>query len=442
MGPILNIGPKTSRAARDRPELNPRRNQPSRHRRSIAGRRPPSRNSVRRMTARCRAKRGVFKRHRAPSHGAPPRPTRNILRTGCWPTSTIVRQAHGTTADGRSRDNFAKRRPALATDRPVVAHPCTKLQQPLAQRCVNQRPIHVRHARPARMLCARSRARRGAAMRGGAVYGSFNPYIPIRSTTIGKSRVAKDPIAMHTSWRSNCDITSATSIGYPRMSASGESSTTMHRLLHASGSHPIPPPNDPKEHCDVLSMQMDSDLVIYRTPPELQTSICDVKYHVLLSTRCVLGKWVYLVTLVMSLFDLQDVCIVIRSLATLDVPMVVDLIGICVLKGLYRTLTMTDWFLQALSVIPRGSWGDVARRFTMIRWQEPPLSSLPLPRPSTTTRRRAAPPLVACHDRTCSDHLDEEIPSVVNSSALLVKTDEGVLFPVVDRIRRSTAAYR
>ncbi|KZV25050.1 hypothetical protein F511_43506 [Dorcoceras hygrometricum] len=36
------------------------------------------------------------------------------------------------------------------------------------------------------------------------------------------------------------------SIEYPRMSASGESSTTMHRLLHASGSHPIPPPNDPK----------------------------------------------------------------------------------------------------------------------------------------------------------------------------------------------------
>ncbi|KZV55363.1 hypothetical protein F511_40999 [Dorcoceras hygrometricum] len=37
------------------------------------------------------------------------------------------------------------------------------------------------------------------------------------------------------------------SIGYPRMSASGESSTTMHRLLHASGSHPIPPPNDPND---------------------------------------------------------------------------------------------------------------------------------------------------------------------------------------------------
>ncbi|KZV24052.1 hypothetical protein F511_38654 [Dorcoceras hygrometricum] len=52
-------------------------------------------------------------------------------------------------------------------------------------------------------------------------YGPFNTYIPIRSTTIDN-------------------------IGYPRMRASGESSTTKHRLLHASGSHPIPPPNDPK----------------------------------------------------------------------------------------------------------------------------------------------------------------------------------------------------
>ncbi|KZV35806.1 hypothetical protein F511_33888 [Dorcoceras hygrometricum] len=62
-------------------------------------------------------------------------------------------------------------------------------------------------------------------------YGPFNTYIPIKSTTIGKSRVARDQID---------------SIGYPRMRASGESSTTKHRLLHASGPHPIPPPNDPK----------------------------------------------------------------------------------------------------------------------------------------------------------------------------------------------------
>ncbi|KZV36997.1 hypothetical protein F511_20073 [Dorcoceras hygrometricum] len=78
-------------------------------------------------------------------------------------------------------------------------------------------------------------------------YGPFNTYIPIRSTTIGKSRVARDLIAMHTSWRSK--VTSRVlldNIGYPRMRASGESSTTKHRLLHASGPHPIPPPNDPK----------------------------------------------------------------------------------------------------------------------------------------------------------------------------------------------------
>ncbi|KZV30922.1 hypothetical protein F511_11752 [Dorcoceras hygrometricum] len=80
------------------------------------------------------------------------------------------------------------------------------------------------------------------------------------------------------------------------------------------------------EHCDVLSMQMDSDLVIYRTTLVRTFQV---------STRSVLGKWVYLVTLVMSLFDLQDICIAIGSLATLDLPMVVDLIGIYGLKGPY-----------------------------------------------------------------------------------------------------------
>ncbi|KZV22379.1 subunit of the ESCRT-I complex [Dorcoceras hygrometricum] len=100
-------------------------------------------------------------------------------------------------------------------------------------------------------------------------YGPSNTYIPIKSTTIGISRVAKDPITMHTSWRSNSDIASVTrqthlpkthpvlcpeiyhtiissdSIGYPHVKASDESSTTKYRLLHASEPHPIPPPNDP-----------------------------------------------------------------------------------------------------------------------------------------------------------------------------------------------------
>ncbi|KZV47619.1 putative LRR receptor-like serine/threonine-protein kinase [Dorcoceras hygrometricum] len=72
-------------------------------------------------------------------------------------------------------------------------------------------------------------------------YGPFNPYIPIRSTTIDKSRVARDPIAMHTSWRSNSDIASVTRLRCEVPCFIG------------------------REHCDVLSMQIDSDLVIYRT---------------------------------------------------------------------------------------------------------------------------------------------------------------------------------
>ncbi|KZV45102.1 hypothetical protein F511_10133 [Dorcoceras hygrometricum] len=104
--------------------------------------------------------------------------------------------------------------------------------------------------------------------------------------------------------------------------------------------------------------------------------------------------------------------------------MVVDLIGIYGLKGPYCTLTTTDWFLQALSVIPRGSWGDVARRFTMIRWAVLAASLL-----STHT---PPPPLRVAEIR--SGRFDEENPFVQNSSVLLVQPDEGVSVLVVDRI--------
>ncbi|KZV38737.1 F-box family protein [Dorcoceras hygrometricum] len=117
-------------------------------------------------------------------------------------------------------------------------------------------------------------------------------------------------------------------------------------------------------------------------------------------------KWVCLVTLVMSLFDLQDVCIAIGSLATLDLPMVVDLIGIYVLKGRTRRPT---------SLLP-----SAAAHRTL----SSPIAAVPPPR-----------------DRTCFDHRDEEIPFVSNSSVLIVQADEGFVFPIVDLIRRSTAAY-
>ncbi|KZV26856.1 hypothetical protein F511_41727 [Dorcoceras hygrometricum] len=106
--------------------------------------------------------------------------------------------------------------------------------------------------------------------------------------------------------------------------------------------------------------------------------------------------------------------------------MVVDLIGIYVMKGPYCTLTTTDWFLQALSVIPRRSWGDVARRFTMIRW--PPL---PLLEHAAAAASAAA---ADRHRKIVSGQFDEENPFMLISSALLVQPDEGVSDLVVDRI--------
>ncbi|KZV25829.1 hypothetical protein F511_12236 [Dorcoceras hygrometricum] len=134
----------------------------------------------------------------------------------------------------------------------------------------------------------------------------------------------------------------------------------------------------------------------------------------------------------MSLFDLQDVCIAIGSIATLDLPMVVDLIGIYGLNGPYCTLTTTNWFLQALSVIPRGPWGDVSRRFTMIRWANtkwPPPSIL-----SKAAAARRAPPPPPRVAGIRSGQFDEENPFVQNLSVLLVQDHKGVLVLVVDRI--------
>ncbi|KZV36148.1 serine/threonine-protein phosphatase 7 long form [Dorcoceras hygrometricum] len=179
----------------------------------------------------------------------------------------------------------------------------------------------------------------------------------------------------------------------------------------------------------------------------------------------------------MSLFDLQDVCIAIGSLATLDLPMVVDLIGIYGLKGPYpigslatldlpmvvdligiyglkgpyRTLTTTDWFLQALSVIPRGSWGDVARCFTMIRWAvdrsdligDRSYDEVAAMDIVIWTRARWPPPPSLSHagaaaavfaGKLVSGQLDEENPFVLISSGLLVQPDEGVSDLVMDRI--------
>ncbi|KZV48107.1 hypothetical protein F511_15762 [Dorcoceras hygrometricum] len=98
----------------------------------------------------------------------------------------------------------------------------------------------------------------------------------------------------------------------------------------------------------------------------------------------------------MSLFDLQDVCIAIGSIATLDLPMVVDLIGIYGLKGPYS-------LAAAL----------------------PPLYKPPPCAASAAARLRR---------KIVSGQFDEENPFVLISSVLLVQADEGVSFLVMDRI--------
>ncbi|KZV44224.1 hypothetical protein F511_13866 [Dorcoceras hygrometricum] len=133
----------------------------------------------------------------------------------------------------------------------------------------------------------------------------------------------------------------------------------------------------------------------------------------------------------MSLFDLQDVRIAIGSLSTLDLPMVVDLIGIYGLKGPYCTLTTTDWFLQALSVIPRGSWGDILHGYSdqCVEHEKRISGTLAAPSsPRTRRRRRRSSPEIF------SGQFDEENPFVLISSALLVQPDEGVSDLVMDRI--------
>ncbi|KZV31942.1 hypothetical protein F511_13381 [Dorcoceras hygrometricum] len=159
--------------------------------------------------------------------------------------------------------------------------------------------------------------------------------------------------------------------------------------------------------------------------------------------------------------------------------MVVDLIGIDGLKGPYCTLTTTNWFLQALSVIPMGSWGDVSRcsyhdpigkshkywirdsrtdtqlNVLSIRrgfWgvrlpksQQRSNGDLPMLRGKTllaaapSPLHKPPPPPPPCAAAAASSefvpaNLDEKNPSTPISSGLLVQDDEGIPSPVVDLI--------
>ncbi|KZV22380.1 Serine/threonine protein kinase domain containing protein [Dorcoceras hygrometricum] len=156
-------------------------------------------------------------------------------------------------------------------------------------------------------------------------------------------------------------------------------------------------------------------------PPELETSICDVKYHVSLK-----GPYC---TLTMTNWFLQALSVIPRG-SWGDVARRFTMIR---WKGPYCTLTTTNWFLQALSVIPRGSWDDVARRFTMIRWQfgRPP----PLPHIAAALRRPVPPPCAATYViGLVSITAMRSFHPCQNPSDLLVQIDGGIKHPVVDLI--------
>ncbi|KZV50346.1 hypothetical protein F511_39283 [Dorcoceras hygrometricum] len=75
-------------------------------------------------------------------------------------------------------------------------------------------------------------------------YGPFNPYIPIRSTTIGKSRVVRDPIAIHTSWRSNSDIVSVTRVSMTfRVVRTNQYNQDL-GLIHSTNGNHLESPNE------------------------------------------------------------------------------------------------------------------------------------------------------------------------------------------------------
>ncbi|KZV19066.1 hypothetical protein F511_13982 [Dorcoceras hygrometricum] len=162
----------------------------------------------------------------------------------------------------------------------------------------------------------------------------------------------------------------------------------------------------------------------------------------------------------MSLFDLQDVCIAIGSIATLDLPMVVDLIGIYGLKGPYPQNRRPSSLKQAAAA-------DLRRKFVSGQFdEEDPFvqnSSMLLVQPdegvsvlfmdrigdhlpqSTEKSRVLVIPVGARHKcqqaaaadlrrKFVSGQFDEEDPFVQNSSMLLVQPDEGVSVLFMDRI--------
>ncbi|KZV41688.1 Leucine Rich Repeat family protein [Dorcoceras hygrometricum] len=163
-GPISNTGPKTSRAARDRPEPNPRRIQPSRHRRSGGA---TTKSHARRKATHAAATSAALHRHRAPSRGA----HRSANIAPQRPASVAQPRPQGATAALQSRDK-ARHCAAIVgeTQRRIQAATSGHLCNPFARGRSHAQPIVVRPVRNVLRGVAdkrTSRAHVGAAARGG-----------------------------------------------------------------------------------------------------------------------------------------------------------------------------------------------------------------------------------------------------------------------------------
>ncbi|KZV26579.1 hypothetical protein F511_07544 [Dorcoceras hygrometricum] len=191
-------------------------------------------------------------RHRPPSSDVLPL---NLARTNPRKKSAVTTSPEHRRKGGRpaaATTNFA--RDVRPRTRPRQGRRSKRQRAPIMTQQIAPWPAdHRQFTQRVRNQCATSGLRMRIHMRDRgehrAPISGANQRILVRgrrciTASIQSHSRAQRP-TIHAAGARGRDARHAHIIGYPRMSVSGESSTTMHRLLHASGSHPIPPPDDP-----------------------------------------------------------------------------------------------------------------------------------------------------------------------------------------------------
>ncbi|KZV36901.1 transcription factor HBP-1a [Dorcoceras hygrometricum] len=184
MGPISYTGPKTSRAARDRPEPNPTRNQPSRHRRNFSG------------AAACRRRRHHKTRGGSARDAAPSATQRRAQITRSYLPSCAQRRAsstssgttslherHDTTGCGFNHGATAARRRA----RPLREAALTIGRTQRGKRAARWRNflrllqhLSAPFARPAHVQCAQVRGNEGVSVHGDGRAANLKEFLSLR----------------------------------------------------------------------------------------------------------------------------------------------------------------------------------------------------------------------------------------------------------------------